>query len=186
MIAKLPNKSLSSKVTLKFVISRGVLGKLWHKCQLMAPNLSIKLSFWMISCYCVFNGSSNFTSETNFFVKGFTHLAGLFLIPNTSGLLSSYITTWEGQFSPHSYGKEWESLCGLVIKKFLAKISQNLPPIFWHGMQPGPHTSENALFGLGLRKYYVLALSVSNLITLSAFLLPIWIIFPVCLIMEGV
>ena len=53
-------------------------------------------------------------------------------------------------------------------------------------MQPGPHTSENALFGLGLRKYYVLALSMSNFITLSAFLLSIWMISPVRLIMEGV
>ena len=111
---------------------------------------------------------------------------GLFLVPNASLLLGSYITTWEGQFSPHSYGKKWESLCRLLIKKFLVKISQNLPPLFWHGTQPGPHTSANALFGLGLRKYYVLAISVSNFITLSAFLLSIRIIFPVRLIMEGV
>ena len=111
---------------------------------------------------------------------------GLFLVPNASLLLGSYITTWEGQFSPHSYGKKWESLCRLLIKRFLVKISQNLPPPFWHGTQPGPHTSANALFGLGLRKYYVLAISVSNFITLSAFLLSIWIIFPVRLIMEGV
>ena len=35
-------------------------------------------------------------------------------------------------------------------------------------------------------KYYVLAISVSNFITLSAFLRPLWIIIPVRLIMEGV
>ena len=182
MLAKLLIKSLSLKVTLKYVISSRVLRKLSNKCQPMAPNLS----FQMISCYCIFDGSSNLTSETNLFVKGFTHFVGLFLVPNASLLLGSYITTWEGQFSPHSYGKKWESLCRLLIKRFLVKISQNLPPPFWHGTQPGPHTSANALFGLGLRKYYVLAISVSNFITLSAFLLSIWIIFPVRLIMEGV
>ena len=182
MLAKLLIKSLSLKVTLKYVISSRVLRKLSNKCQPMAPNLS----FQMISCYCIFDGCSNLTCETNLFVKGFTHFVGLFLVPNASLLLGSYITTWEGQFSPHSYGKKWESLCRLLIKRFLVKISQNLPPPFWHGTQPGPHTSANALFGLGLRKYYVLAISVSNFITLSAFLLSIWIIFPVRLIMEGV
>ena len=104
--------------------------------------------------------------------KGFTHLVWLFCIPNASLLLGSYeswttlllnptllkdeslwsyITTREGRFSPHSYGKKWKSLWRLLLKRFLVKISQNLPPPVWHNTQSRPHTGANALFGLGLR-----------------------------------
>ena len=72
------------------------------------------------------------------------------------------------------------------MRRFLVKIGQNLIPHFWHSTQLGPHTSVNGLFGLGLQKYYVLAISVSNFSPLNAFLLSILITFPVCLILRGV
>ena len=82
--------------------------------------------------------------------------------------------------------ENWESLCRLLIKRFLVKISSNLPPLFWHSTQPRPHNSANALFGLGLRKYYVWAITVSNFSPVNAFLLSILVTFPVCLILRGV
>ena len=148
----------------------------------LTPNLFFRL----ISFYCVFDGSSKLTGETNQFVKGFRHFVGLFLISNGSLLLGSYVTTREWQFSPHSYGKKWESLCRLLRNRFLVKISQNLPPHFWHSTLPGPRTSVKGLFGLVLWKYYVWAISVPNFSPLNAFLLSILITFPVCLIMRGV
>ena len=157
MLYNLFIKSLSLKVTLIYVISSRVLHKLFYKYQPMAPYLS----FRMISCYCIFDGSPNLTGETNFFVKGCC--------------LVVYITTGEAQFSSHSYGGKWESSCRLLIKRFLVKISKNHLPLFWHCTQPGLHTTANALFGLGLRKYYILAIPVSNFITLSTSLLSIWI-----------
>ena len=140
----------------------------------------------LISCYCIFDISSKWTSETNLFVKGIRHFKRLFLIPNASLMLGSYITTKEWQFPPHSYGKKWKSLCCLVMKSFLVKIGQKLSPHFWHSTQPGPHTSVNGLFGLRLRKYYVLAISVSNFSSLNAFLLSILITSSVRLILRGV
>ena len=110
----------------------------------------------------------------------------LLLIPNASLLLGSYITTREWQFWPNPYGEKWESLRSLFIRRFLVKISQNLPCRLWHGTQPAPHTSANGLFGLGLSKYYVLAVSVSNFSPHNAFLLSILITFPVRLILRGV
>ena len=68
----------------------------------MAPSLFFRL----LSCYCMFDGSSKLTSETNLFVKGIRHFVRLFLIPNASLLLGSFITTREWQFSPHTYGKK--------------------------------------------------------------------------------
>ena len=165
MLYKLLKKSLSVKVTLKYVITSRVLQKLSKECQPMAPNLFFRL----ISCHCIFDVSSKLSSETNLFVKGIRHFVRLFLIPNASLYLGSYITNREWQFSPHSFGKIWESLCRLLMKRFLVKISQKLPPHFWHSTKPGPRTSKNAQLDLGLWKYYVLATSVSNLSPLNAF-----------------
>ena len=182
MLYKLLIKSLSVKVSLNYVISSRVIQKRSKECQPLTPNLFFRL----ISFYCVFNGSSKLAGETNQFVKGFRHFVGLFLISNGSLLLGSYVTTREWQFSPHSYGKKWESLCRLLRNRFLVKISQNLPPHFWHSTLPGPRTSVKGLFGLVLWKYYVWAISVSNFSPLNAFLLSILITFPVCLILRGV
>ena len=182
MLCKSLIKSLSVKVTLKYVISGRVIKKLSKECQPMAPNLFFRL----ISYCCIFYESSKLTSETNLFVNGFSHFAGLFLNPNASSLLGSYLTTREWQFLPHSYGKKWVSLCSLLFRQFLVKIGQNLLPHFWHSTQLGPHTSANGLFGLGLWKYYVLAIYVSNFSPLNAFLLSISIFFPVRLILRGV
>ena len=102
MLCKSLIKSLSVKVTLKYVISGRVTKKLSKECQPMAPNLFFRL----ISYYCIFYESSKLTSETNLFVNGFSHFAGLFLNPNASSLLGSYLTTREWQFLPHSYGKK--------------------------------------------------------------------------------
>ena len=88
-------------------------------------------------------------------------------------------------FSPLIW-KKLESLCRLLMKRFPVKISQKFPPHFWHSLQPGPSTFKNAQFDLGLRKYYVLAISVSNFSPLNAFLLSILITFPVRLILRGV
>ena len=52
-----------------------------------------------------FHESSKLTSETNLFVNEISRFAGLFLNPNASSLLGSYLTTREWQFLPHSYGK---------------------------------------------------------------------------------
>ena len=109
---------------------------------------------------------------------------GLIFIPNASLLIGSYIRTREERFSPHSGGKKENVYAISSWKRFLVKISQSLPSPFWHSTQPRPHTGTNALFGLGLRKYYVLAFSVSNFIPLSAFLLSILLIFPVRLILS--
>ena len=68
----------------------------------MAPNLY----FRMTSCYCAFDGSPNLTGETNLFVKGFTYLVGLFLVPNALSLLDNHVTTREAQFAPHSCGEK--------------------------------------------------------------------------------
>ena len=119
-------KSLSVKVGLNCVISSRVVQKKSKEYQPLTPNLF----FQLISFYCVFDGGSKLTSETNQFVKGFGHFLGLFLISNGSLLLSSYVTTREWQFSPHSYGKKCKSLCCLLRNRFLVKISQNLPPHF--------------------------------------------------------
>ena len=148
----------------------------------MAPYLL----FQLISCYGNFDGTSKLTGETNLFVMRFSYFVGLFLTPNVSLLLGSCATTREWQFSPHSYGKKWESLCCLLIKRFPVKIRQNSSPHFWHSTQPGPHKSANARFGLDLQKYYVWAISVSNFSPFDTFLLSILITFPVRLIMRGV
>ena len=95
-------KSMSVEVTLKDVITNRILQKLFKGCQPMAPNLL----FCLISCYCIFDGSSKLTSETNLFVMRIRHFVRLFSIPNASLLLGSYITTWKWQFSPQSYGKK--------------------------------------------------------------------------------
>ena len=102
MLYELLMKSLSVKVTLGYEIFNRVLQKLSKECQPMAPNLC----FLMISCYCLFDGNSKLTGETNLFVKGSSHFVGPFFIPNASLLLGSYITTPEWQFSPHLYGKK--------------------------------------------------------------------------------
>ena len=146
MLCRLLIKSLSLKVTLKYVISSMVLQKSSNKCPPMAANLF----FWLISCYCISDGSSKLTAEINLFVKGFTHIVRQILIPNSSLLLGSCIKTREGQFSSHSYGKKWVSLCHLLKKRFHLKISQNLPPPFWHSRKRGPHIYAIALLGLGL------------------------------------
>ena len=182
MLPKSLIKSLSVKATLKYVISGRVIQKLFKKCQPMAPNLFFRL----MSHYWIFDESSKLTSETNLFVNGFRRFVTLFLNPNASLLVGSYLTTWEWQFLPHSCGKKWVSLCSLLIRQFLVKIGQNLLPHFWHSVQLRPHTSVNCTFGLGLRKYYVLATSVSNFSPLNAFLQSILISFPVRLILRGV
>ena len=87
-------KSLSVWVTLEYVISGRVTQKLSKECQPMAPNLFFRL----ISCHCIFDVSSKLSSETNLFVKGIRHFVRLFLIPNASLYLGSYITTREWQF----------------------------------------------------------------------------------------
>ena len=124
--------------------------------------------------------------QTNQFVKGFSHFVGLFLFPNASLLLDSYPTTWGGSFLSTHMEKKRESMCRLLIKRFFVKISKNLPSHFWHSSQPGSHTSVNAQIGLGLQKYYVWAISVSDFSPLNAFLLSILVTFPVCLILRGV
>ena len=60
-------RSLSVKVTLKYVISSRVIQKLSKKCQPMAPNFFFRL----ISYYCIFDESSKLTGETNLFVNEF-------------------------------------------------------------------------------------------------------------------
>ena len=78
-------KSLSVKVSLNYVISSRVVQKKSKEYQPLTPNLF----FQLISFYCVFDGSSKLTGETNQF-KGFGHLLGLFFISYGSLLLSSY------------------------------------------------------------------------------------------------
>ena len=91
---KLLLKSLSVKVTLRYVIPSRVLQKWSKEYQPIAPHLF----FWMISCYCLLDGSYKLTGETNSFVEGYSHFVGLFLFPNASLLLGSYPTTWGGSF----------------------------------------------------------------------------------------
>ena len=90
-----------------------VLQKLSKECQPIAPNLF----FWLISCYCIFDGSSKLFGETNLFVKGFSHFVGLFLIPNVLLLLGGYMKTRGWQFSPHSYGKKMRNFAPSPPKK---------------------------------------------------------------------
>ena len=74
------------------------------------------------------------TSETNLFVRGFTHFVGLFLVPNASLLLGSYITTWEGQFSPHSYGKKMRKFMPSPHKKISCQnqLKSSTTLLTWH------------------------------------------------------
>ena len=102
MLYELLIKSLSVKVSLNYVISSRVVQKKSKEYQPLTPNLF----FQLISFYCVFDGSSKLTGETNQFVKGFRHFVGLFLISDGSLLLGSYVTTREWQSSSHSYEKK--------------------------------------------------------------------------------
>ena len=77
MLYELLMKSLSVKVTLGYEIFNRVLQKLSKECQPMAPNLC----FLMISCYCLFDGNSKLTGETNLIVTRFSHFVGPFHIP---------------------------------------------------------------------------------------------------------
>ena len=94
MLYKLLMVSLSVKVTLRYVIPSRVLQKWSKEYQPIAPHLF----FWMISCYCLLDGSYKSTGETNSFVEGYNHFVGLFLFPNASLVLGSYPTTWGGSF----------------------------------------------------------------------------------------
>ena len=126
MLYKLLMESLSVKVTLKYEIPSRVLQKWSKEYQPIAPHLL----FGMISCYCLLDGSHKLTGETNLFVEGYSHFVGLFLFPNASLLLGSYPTTWGGSFLSTHMVKKRESVCRLLIKRFLVKISENLPPHF--------------------------------------------------------
>ena len=122
MLYKLLMKSLSDKVTLKYVITSRVLQKLSKECQPMAPNLFFRL----ISCHCIFDVSSKLSSETNLFVKGIRHFVRLFLIPNTSLYLGSYITTQEWQFFSPLIWKKNEKVCDVSSwNNFLSKSVKN-------------------------------------------------------------
>ena len=101
MLYKLLSKSLSVKVALKYVISGRVSQKSFKKCQPMAPNLFFQLK----SYFCIFDESSELTSETNLFVNGFRRFVELFLDPNASSLFGSYLTTQEWLFFPTHVGK---------------------------------------------------------------------------------
>ena len=126
MLYKLLLKSLSVKVTLEYVISSRGLQKLSKECQPMAPNLF----FQLISCYRYIWWKFQIDRWNQLNCHEIQSLCGAIPYPLASLLLGSYITTWEWQFAPHSYGKKWDSLCRLLMKKFLVKISQNLPPDF--------------------------------------------------------
>ena len=115
-------ESLSVKVTLRYVIPSRVLQKWSKEYQPIAPHLF----FWMISCYCLLDGSYKLTGETNSFVEGYSHFVGLFLFPNAWLLLGSYPTTWGGSFLSTHMEKKRESMCRLLIKRFLVKIFHHI------------------------------------------------------------
>ena len=124
MLYKLLIKSLSVKVSLNYVISSRVIQKKSKEYQPLTPNLF----FQLISFYCVFDGGSKLTSETNQFVKGFGHFLGLFLISNGSLLLSSYVTTRKWHFLPTHMGKNGK-VCAVSSEiDFLSKLVK----IFYH------------------------------------------------------
>ena len=69
---------------------------------------------------------------------------------------------------------------------FRVKIRLNRLPDFCHITFPGPHRLACTPHGLGLWKYHIWVISVSNFKLQIAFLLSILINFPVRLIMSGV
>ena len=71
----------------------------------------------------------------------------------------------------------------VLFKNLLVKISQNLLLDFWHKTFWEPRTFPGTQFCPGLRKYYILAPSVSNFSPVNALFLSILIILPVRLIM---
>ena len=77
-----------------------------------------------------FDGGSKLTCGIDLFLRGFSHLVGAFLVPNSSLLLGSYITTREGQFSPRSHGKNEKVYAVTPRKDFLSKSVKIFHHIF--------------------------------------------------------
>ena len=124
---------------------------------------------------------SNLSVKPFYLTRGFvTFRSGHLLYLGTvdSFLSVSDTRTWELMFSCLFHDESWGGLCCLIIKIFLVKISQNLSLDFWHNTFCEPCT--------GLRKYYILAPSVSNFSPLNALFLSISIILPVSLILWEV
>ena len=169
----------------KHVIPMRVLQKNFKSCQPMAVNSFIKWYHAKLR----FSLASNLLLKPFYLTRGFDILCSyhwLYLGTVDSFLSVSDTIPWESMFSSLFYGKFLGCICCLIIKTFLVKIRQNLSLDFWHNTFWEPRTLPEAQFCPSLRKYYILAPSVSNFSPVNALFLSILIILPVRLIMWEV